>query len=823
MKQSKFLFTKMNSKSELSKIAATIFILTVSTATASAQEAGAPLHLALEQGRTAALYLPEIDTQSGTAITARSAFSVTQSKGTPVFGAARFSAQAVVDNKAGRATLSQFQVDDVKLPEKGGDPAAMQEDLNAALNGVVWVTDSARFEQKTANAQNNNAPAFSTKPPKIYYEEIPSVLVFIDGEPILKATKDGQYKIVENTAYFIVYSPQDKCYFMKGGKWWFRSTDIRKNWIQVSQPPEGVLQLSASVFNAQDQETDENISDLKSPPKIVVTTEPAEIIVVNGAPEFVSVEGTSLLYVDNTESNILMDVNSQKYYVLIAGRWYAAPSLSKGPWSFVPPDRLPNDFAAIPQDSGARDVRASVAGTSEAEEAQLDAAVPEVAAVDRNSASVSVNYDGTPSFVTVAGTKVRYAANANVTVLQINNRFYAVDNGIWFESALPVGPWVVTVSVPSEVQDIPPSSPVYNVRYVYVYDYTPDVVYVGYTSGYFCSYAYDGTVVYGTGYYYHPWHGSVYYGYPVTYGFGVHYNPYVGFWGYPVGVSFGWIGFGLAVAPFGFWGPAGYVYGYRHGYYHHDRHGYYHGYHNGYEAGHTAGRHPGYRAVPHGRPASASLYENKGRSIRNVNSRQHTISSASSSRIARNRPSFNNSSFQTEPKQNSSLGRSGTRYSNGSMGNRPLRNAQTPKVRSFRGSSVSTNPSTQVQGRPTSKQGFRSQNRTTTRIQPYNHVVQPATNGTRTERSSSQKPVVGRTQTKSTNVEHDVKTSGQKKSFSTSGTSSPSSSGFHFNRSNERPSSYRSSAPSPAPSHRDTPSHQNSGGSSFSGSRGRRH
>ncbi len=51
-----------------------------------------------------------------------------------------------------------------------------------------------------------------------------------------------------------------------------------------------------------------------------------------------------------------------------------------------------------------------------------------------------------------------------------------------------------------EIQKIPPSEPVYNTKYVYVYESTPEVVYVGYTPGYMWSYPWYGVPIYGTGY-----------------------------------------------------------------------------------------------------------------------------------------------------------------------------------------------------------------------------------------------------------------------------------------------------------------------------------
>jgi len=71
------------------------------------------------------------------------------------------------------------------------------------------------------------------------------------------------------------------------------------------------------------------------------------------------------------------------------------------------------------------------------------------------------------------------------------------------------------------IYSIPRSSPLYYVTYVRVYDATPEVVYVGYTPGYVGSYvSSDNVVVYGTGWPYRPWIGSVWYGAPVTWGFG---------------------------------------------------------------------------------------------------------------------------------------------------------------------------------------------------------------------------------------------------------------------------------------------------------------
>jgi hypothetical protein len=83
---------------------------------------------------------------------------------------------------------------------------------------------------------------------------------------------------------------------------------------------------------------------------------------------------------------------------------------------------------------------------------------------------------------------------------------------------------------------------VYDVRYVYVYEATPEVVYVGYLPGYLGWYPYYGTVVYGTGHRYHGWRGRHhYYARHATWGFHARYNPWLARWSFGFSYSTGFL------------------------------------------------------------------------------------------------------------------------------------------------------------------------------------------------------------------------------------------------------------------------------------------
>jgi len=346
-------------------------------------------------------------------------------------------------------------------------------------------------------------------------------------------------------------------YYLSGGKkLWYDAPDAKGPWRPVGGPPADIAGFAAQAAEAQRKDDADVPADdgteSANPPRIVVATEPTEIIVSEGKPSFKPVGGATseLLEMDNTESDVLLDLSSQTYYALLSGRWFKSRKLDGSSWAYVPPDALPASFAKISPESEIGDVRASVPGTDEAEDAVLDAQIPQTTAVRRSEAKLDVQYDGEPKFVSIEGTRTEYAINTSASVLRIRGRYYACDNAVWFVADAPTGPWLLADSIPTDdVDQIPPSVPVYNTKYVRIYDSTPDAVYVGYTPGYVGCYPWGGTVVWGTGWYYRPWIGPTYWWpRPYTWGFHAHYTPWSGWgfgvsWSYPFyNVSYGWGG-----------------------------------------------------------------------------------------------------------------------------------------------------------------------------------------------------------------------------------------------------------------------------------------
>jgi hypothetical protein len=505
-----------------------------------AQATDWPQEITAPEG-TIVIYQPQPESLNGNVLTGRAAMSFESAgnKKTPVFGAFWFSAKIDTDTDNDSATIRDVRVTKVRWPDVTDAKAErFTKIVEGAIPTAGYEISMARLSASLASAirEQKSLADLKNDPPKIIFSEQLAVLLIYDGAPRFFPVENSDYERVLNTPYAVARNTKTKLVYLSSGTWWYVAQDPLGPWKPLMVPPEDLVKMLPAA--------DKHTQAQTRMPAIVVATEPTELIVSDGKPEWTSLTGGQLLYVKNTETPWLREVASGDMYVLLSGRWFRA-SGADGPWTFVRPDRLPASFKDIPPDSDIGGVRVSVAGTDEADNAVLDAQIPQTAAIKRKEARLEVKYDGEPRFEKISGTSVSYAINTATQVLEIDGRYYAVDNGVWFTSAKALGPWLVADKIPEEeIQKIPPSAPVYNVTYVHIYETTPEVVYVGYTPGYLWSYPYYGVPVYGTGWYYPPYWGTIYYPRPPTWGMHVGYNPWTG-WNMGLSWSNGFVTVGI--------------------------------------------------------------------------------------------------------------------------------------------------------------------------------------------------------------------------------------------------------------------------------------
>ena len=508
-------------------------------------------------GVTFTVYQPQLRSWDQVRLTAQAVVG-TQPAGAPEphYGTASFSAMTTTDKVLRTVTLDDVAVAAVDFPADPTQATSYQAALGSWLVTAARTLALDRLEADLAilNAQNNavTQPVQNTAPAFLVSQK-PSVLIQVQGAPVFQATgTDGAERLV-NTPVLVVRTGGQLYLHLWDG--YLRSADLQGPWTLATSVPSAVQSVEKSLGSSKsvdlmtgrkDPKTGRTPSLKTTPvPDIVVATRPTSLVVFAGPPQWAPLDGTQLMYATNTVSHVFQYLPTQAYYVLTSGRWFTAPALS-GSWTFVANNGLPADFARIPVSSPKENVLASVAGTTQAQEAVIANGIAQMTRVDSSSVRMDpapVFDGGDPRLIPIEGTSLNYALNCALPVIQTGpGSWYSVQSGIWFTAADSSGPWIVAKSIPPAIYTIPISSPLHWVTYVRIYQTAGDFVWVGYTPGYYGTVLGDsGTVVYGTGYLYDPYIGGIYVPAPVTYGYDANlaWTPWGG-WGFGFAAGWAW-------------------------------------------------------------------------------------------------------------------------------------------------------------------------------------------------------------------------------------------------------------------------------------------
>ena len=432
------------------------------------------------------------------------------------------------------------------------DTTIPRDDRVISLDRVLANVDKSPILARTVEG-------IKADPPVIFFSQTPAAIVNLDGDPIWSPIRDNDLKFAVNTNWDLFQHEPSATFYLRHNGSWLKSADVKGPWA-----PAGTLPASFQKLPAADDNWKEVRASLpgkpvaaSAVPKVFVSVQPAELILLTGAPKYVPVEGTSLQWVSNTESDVFREGTTGAIYYLVAGRWFSAPAFA-GPWTFATPT-LPGDFKKIPMEHPRSRVLASVPGTDSAAEAVLLAQIPQTARVNKKELKApDVAFQGTAEFTPIESTTVMRAVNTDKDVFKVGDAYYLCYQGVWFTGKTESGPWEVASAVPEAIYQIPVSSPAHHVTYVTIEEDDDDDEWVTFAAaaGYTGMMVAWGCTVWGSGWYYPPyvgWGGYYPYYYPhfPTYGYSAWYNPWTGAYGRSAGVygPYGGAGVGARYNP----------------------------------------------------------------------------------------------------------------------------------------------------------------------------------------------------------------------------------------------------------------------------------
>jgi hypothetical protein len=513
---------------------------TAGGATPAPIDGGWPRVYSLSSGGSILVYQPQVASwDNQTSLVAFSAVSYRDTAAAkPVLGTIRIEAETRValserlanfhKMKIAEANFQSLSKEAVKEIVATLDKVVPDDDQVIALDRVLANLDKSQIVSK-------NVEGIKADPPNIFFSKTAAVIVNLDGEPIWSPIKENDLKYAVNTNWDLFHHVPTSMYYLRNGSSWLKATDVKGQWSPAGALPESFKKLP----------NEENWKEVKASlpgtkataiPKVFVSFTPAELILLKGEPSYLLVNGTTLLWVSNTDSDVFRNGKTGPVYYLVAGRWFSAPDFT-GPWTFATPS-LPADFKKIPLEHDRSRVLASVPGTDQAAEAVLLAQIPQTARVNKKETKApDIAYQGDAQFAPIEKTTVQRAVNTDKDVFKVGDLYYMCYQGVWFSGKAATGPWEVAESVPEQIYQIPPSSPSHHVTYVTVEDDDDDdwVVYAA-AAGYTGMMVAWGCTVWGTGWYYPPYWGyggyyPYYYPHFPTYGYSAWYNPWTGAYG----------------------------------------------------------------------------------------------------------------------------------------------------------------------------------------------------------------------------------------------------------------------------------------------------
>jgi hypothetical protein len=439
-----------------------------------------------KNGARLTYYQPQIDSWTDyRQLDGRVAVVLTPASGQSVPGMIILQAQTDTDLDERMVAIHDIHVTKVLFPSL--DDAA-QEKIRSRVE-ELFPKDAVMIslDRMLAAAEGPEAPGqkmpLKTDPPKIFVSTEPAILLLVDGDSIKAPVPQTSIEVIVNANWDLFFDSKRHQFYLSQAPLWLQAPTLNGPWSVAKALPPDMAKLPEDWADVKKTIPPVVPANAQSP-KVFYSNTAAELIAFDGAPQWEPIAGTNLAFATNTDSDFFIDYSTNRFYYLTSGRWFSSLQRT-GPWSFAS-DKLPSDFANIPPDSPAADILPSVPGTDQSSEAVMMAQIPTLATVNKSEAAAAakVNYEGEPQFKPIENSQLLYAVNTENKVIKVGDLYYLCFQGFWFMSRGANGPWETATTVPSAIYQIPPSSPVYNVTYVKVYESTPTTVTCGYTAGY---------------------------------------------------------------------------------------------------------------------------------------------------------------------------------------------------------------------------------------------------------------------------------------------------------------------------------------------------
>ena len=350
-------------------VAATAIVLAAAGSSAVAQNAdGAesveqpspitfPRALSSELG-TVVFHTPQIDTWKDFArLEARLAVEVTPAgEEEPVFGVAEFTADTDPNLELRVVAIENIVITVTSFPVRDAERREQLDKIVrlTAQNRTHYVPLDVILKYIAPTAAVADEEGLSFEAPPVFFSSTPAILVMTEGEPLMAPLPDTKLQYVVNTNWDL-FRYKDKEWYLRNDKRWLKNDELSGEWRFDNRLPGDFKKLPDDGNWAEVMAANPPVKDDSDEPTVFVSDRPAELILIDGEPDYRTAGNAYLQYISNTESDVFR--YQAKFYYLVSGRWFRSDTL-RGPWEHV--KELPEVFASIDPDHEKGHVLAAV-------------------------------------------------------------------------------------------------------------------------------------------------------------------------------------------------------------------------------------------------------------------------------------------------------------------------------------------------------------------------------------------------------------------------------------------------------------------------------
>ena len=282
------------------------FIL-VTPSLISAQDPGWPRQI-VKPGGKLIIYQPQVDDwRDFTDIKWRDAFQLTPTSGRQIVGAATFEGTTEVDTGSHSVLIFNIEVLNTYFPSQDPASSAELDQLFRSFIPFKFNISLDRVVEYTPKRESVKPVALKNDPPYIFVSYSPSILLEVDGEPVLSDFTKTNLNFVVNTTRPLFYEKSKLQYYLLVNNIWLTAGDLHGPWSRVTKLSKEFDKLPNAGKFAEAKKAIPP-PEISNPiiPQVLYSTVPAEVILFDGHPTYAQIPGTQLVYANNTDSPVVL-------------------------------------------------------------------------------------------------------------------------------------------------------------------------------------------------------------------------------------------------------------------------------------------------------------------------------------------------------------------------------------------------------------------------------------------------------------------------------------------------------------------------------------